>query len=62
MEEEIREALEAGKILTKVMHEDAEFIELTAKLAKKYLDSYIDEGFTREEAITLVAAIANKSN
>jgi len=44
MEEQIKEVLEVGKIMTKAMIEDPEFMKLTAEAAKKYLDAYVDAG------------------
>lgn len=62
MEDQIKEALEAAKVMIGIMSEDQKLLDLTAKLSKKYLDSYIKAGFTREEAVQLVAAISAKDS
>lgn len=60
MKEEIEQALGVAKELAKAMLEDQELMKITAELSKQYLDMYIAAGFTRKEALKLVAATAGK--
>lgn len=62
MEEQIKEALEIQKYLLKAVIEDEEIRALSAKGAKLALDGYIEAGFTRPEALQLVAASMSKSS
>lgn len=44
------------------MEQDEEFYKINASMAKKMLDAYMEEGFTREEALTLVSKLGNGFN
>lgn len=61
MKAEIEHSLTVAKELYKVMSEDEQFFSLGAKVAKKYLEAYLAEGFTREEAIQMVVALLGKN-
>lgn len=62
MEEEIKQVLEVQKQLLKAVIEDDEIRALSAKGAKLALDDYIEAGFSRSEALQLVAASMSKSS
>lgn len=62
MKEQIKESLKVAKAVTEAMLEDKELMGLTTELSKRYLDSYMAAGFSREEAMQLVVAISSKSS
>ena len=62
MEEQIENAIDVAKAMVRVMSDDKELIDLTTSLTVKYLDSYIEKGFSREEAIQLVVALTGKNS
>ena len=61
MEDQIKEVLSVAKTMAKLMQEDKELITITAKLSMTYLKAYIDAGFTRKEAVKIVAALSAKN-
>lgn len=54
MKEQVEEVLIVVKEMIKTMSRDEELLKLTAELSAKYLDYFIEAGFTREEAMKLV--------
>lgn len=62
MKADIERTLGIAKELVRAMMEDQELMGLTTELSKRYLDSYMAAGFSREEAMQLVVAISSKSS
>lgn len=47
------------KYFLKALESDDEFFKTTASITKKHLDAYMEHGFTREEALTLICKLGN---
>jgi hypothetical protein len=52
--DEIKEMFNTMKESMKVIIEDKEFLELSAKSSKAMVDAFVAEGFTVEQAIQLM--------
>lgn len=56
---EMYHMLDQLKFFLKALESDDEFFKTTASITKKQLDAYMEQGFSREEAMTLVCKLGN---